>query len=104
MGKCQFIKYHIRSRLTFYLLFAFNGIILVLFAFLFEEAARLVFNQGRASTSYLQTALGMGFAKSARVMSQLEAAGIVGPQEGSKNRAVLVSTAAELDSILEKYR
>lgn len=70
----------------------------------FEEAARLVFNQGRASTSYLQTALGMGFAKSARVMSQLEAAGIVGPQEGSKNRAVLVSTAAELDSILEKYR
>lgn len=70
----------------------------------FEEAARLVFNQGRASTSCLQTSLGMGFAKSARVMSQLEAAGIVGPQEGSKNRAVLVSTAAELDSILEKYR
>ena len=70
----------------------------------FEEAARLVFNQGRASTSYLQTTLGMGFAKSARVMSQLEAAGIVGPQEGSKIREVLVTTAAELDSILEKYR
>ncbi|WP_303950500.1 sensor histidine kinase [Streptococcus vestibularis] len=39
MGKCQFIKYYIRSRLPFYLLVIFNGIILVLFAFLFEEAA-----------------------------------------------------------------
>ena len=43
MGKCQFIKYHIRSRLTFYLLFVFNGIILVLFAFLFEEAADILY-------------------------------------------------------------
>ena len=43
MGKCQFIKYHIRSRLTFYLLFAFNGIILILFAFLFEEAADIFY-------------------------------------------------------------
>ena len=43
MGKCQFIKYHIRSRLIFYLLFAFNGIILVLFAFLFEEAADVLY-------------------------------------------------------------
>ena len=55
----------------------------------FEEAAELVVLQGRASTSYLQTTLGMGFAKSARVMSQLEAAGIVGPQDGSKVREVL---------------
>ena len=43
MGKCQFIKYHIRSRLTFYLLFVFNGIILVLFAFLFEEVADILY-------------------------------------------------------------
>lgn len=70
----------------------------------FEEAARLVVNQGRASTSYLQTALGMGFAKSARVMSQLEAAGIVGPQDGSKMREVLVSSQAELDSIIQAYK
>ena len=70
----------------------------------FEEAARLVVGQGRASTSYLQTALGMGFAKSARVMSQLEAAGIVGPQDGSKVREVLVTSMAELEKILEKYR
>ncbi len=70
----------------------------------FEEAAKLVVLQGRASTSYLQTTLGMGFAKSARVMSQLEAAGIVGPQDGSKVREVLVTSQAELESILEKYR
>ena len=70
----------------------------------FEEAARLVVNQGRASTSYLQTALGMGFAKSARVMSQLEAAGIVGPQDGSKMREVLVTSQAELDLIIQAYK
>ena len=42
MDKRQFIKYQIRSRLPFYLLFIFNGIILVLFAFLFEEAADIL--------------------------------------------------------------
>ena len=43
MGKYQFIKYYIRSRLPFYLLVIFNGIILVLFAFLFEEAADVLY-------------------------------------------------------------
>ena len=43
MDKRQFIKYQIRSRLPFYLLFIFNGIILVLFAFLFEEAADVLY-------------------------------------------------------------
>lgn len=70
----------------------------------FEEAARVVVSSGRASTSYLQTTIGMGFARSARVMSQLEAAGIVGPQDvKSKNREVLVSTFDELDVILKSY-
>ena len=64
----------------------------------------MVVSSGRASTSYLQTTIGMGFARSARVMSQLEAAGIVGPQDGkSKNREVLVSTFEELDVILKSY-
>ena len=68
----------------------------------FEDAARMVVSTGRASTSYLQTTLGMGFARSARVMSQLEAACIVGPQDGkSKNREVLVSSLDELDEILK---
>ena len=69
----------------------------------FEEAARLVVSTGRASTSYLQTQMGMGFARSARVMSQLEAAGIVGPQNSSKNREVLVENFSELDDIISKY-
>ena len=69
----------------------------------FEEAARLVVSTGRASTSYLQTQMGMGFARSARVMSQLEAAGIVGPQNSSKNREVLVQTFDELDKIIQSY-
>ena len=43
MGKCQFIKYYIRSRLPFYLLVIFNVIILILFAFLFEEAADVLY-------------------------------------------------------------
>ena len=69
----------------------------------FEEAARFVVETQKASTSYLQTNLGMGFAKSARVMSQLEAAGIVGHQDGAKPREVLVKDFAELEPILKSY-
>jgi S-DNA-T family DNA segregation ATPase FtsK/SpoIIIE len=70
----------------------------------FADAARTVVSTGRASTSYLQTSMGMGFARSARVMSQLEAAGIVGPQDPkSKNREVLVTTYEELDQILKSF-
>ena len=70
----------------------------------FEDAARVVVSSGRASTSYLQTTMGMGFARSARVMSQLEAAGIVGPQDGkSKNREVLVNSLEELEVIIRSY-
>lgn len=70
----------------------------------FEEAARMVVSTQRASTSYLQTTMGMGFARSARVMTQLEAAGIVSAQDKSKNREVLVSTFEELDRILVAYK
>lgn len=70
----------------------------------FEEAARLVVSTGRGSTSDLQRRLGMGYAKAGRVMDQLEAAGIVGPQQGSKPREVLVTTMADLDKILERLK
>lgn len=70
----------------------------------FEEAAKHVVINQFASTSNLQTTLGMGYAKSARVMSQLEAAGIVGPQVGAaKKRDVLVGSLAELEPILKAY-
>ena len=70
----------------------------------FEEAARMVVTTQRGSTSDIQRRLGMGYARSGKVMDQLQAAGIVGPQEGSKPRQVLVSDLAELDSIIQAYK
>lgn len=70
---------------------------------MFEEAARMIVTSQRGSTSDLQRRLGMGYARAGRVMDQLEAAGIVGPQEGSKPRLVLVSTFNELEEILSAF-
>ncbi|MBR1871843.1 MAG: DNA translocase FtsK 4TM domain-containing protein [Bacteroidales bacterium] len=70
----------------------------------FEEAARQVVLTQRGSTSDLQRKLGMGYAKAGRVMDQLEAAGIVGPQDGSKPRQVLVADLAELEGIIEAFK
>lgn len=70
----------------------------------FEEAARMVVSSQRGSTSDIQRRLGMGYARSGKVMDQLQAAGIVGPQEGSKPRQVLVSDLDELDEIIQAYK
>ncbi len=70
----------------------------------FEEAARMVVTSQRGSTSDLQRRLGMGYAKAGRVMDQLEAAGVVGPQEGSKPRQVLISSLDELEKVLYAFR
>jgi S-DNA-T family DNA segregation ATPase FtsK/SpoIIIE len=70
---------------------------------MFEEAARLVVTNQKESTSDLQRRLGMGYARAGRVMDQLEAAGIVGPQDGAKPRKVLVADLMELEELLASF-
>ena len=70
----------------------------------FVEAAQLVVSTQKGSTSDLQRRLGMGYAKAGRVMDQLEKAGIVSPQEGSKPRTVLVPTLDDLQTILDNLK
>lgn len=56
----------------------------------YEEAKETVIQAGRASTSYLQRRLGIGYSRAARLIDTLEERGIIGPQNGSKPREVLV--------------
>lgn len=66
---------------------------------LFEDAARLVVHSGVASASMLQRKLGVGYARAGKLIDQLENAGIVGPSQGGKPRAVLVDPEG-LEAIL----
>lgn len=63
---------------------------------LFEEAVKLVCQFERASASLLQRRLSVGYARAARIIDQLEAAGVVGPAEGSKPREVLIKNSDEV--------
>ncbi|MHB0976014.1 MAG: FtsK/SpoIIIE family DNA translocase [Candidatus Aquicultorales bacterium] len=65
---------------------------------LFEEAMSIVVNSGQASVSMLQRRLRVGYSRAARLVDMLEARGIVGPHEGSKPRAVLM-TLEDLDEL-----
>ncbi|HCA79178.1 MAG TPA: cell division protein FtsK [Bacteroidetes bacterium] len=67
---------------------------------LFEEAAKIIVRHQQGSVSLLQRRLKVGYSRAARLIDELEAAGIVGPFDGSKAREVLVETDAELDVIL----
>jgi S-DNA-T family DNA segregation ATPase FtsK/SpoIIIE len=66
---------------------------------LFEEAARTIVSIGQGSTSLLQRRMKIGYARAGRLMDELERAGIVGPQDGSKAREVLIKPD-ELDELL----
>jgi DNA segregation ATPase FtsK/SpoIIIE-like protein len=69
----------------------------------FEEAARLIVSIGQGSTSLLQRRLKLGFARAGRLMDELHNAGIVGPQEGSKMREVMIKPD-ELEGVLNTLR
>lgn len=62
---------------------------------LFEQAVRMISQHDRASASLLQRRLQIGFNRAARLLEQLEEAGVVGPADGSKAREVLVRNADE---------
>mgnify|MGYP001547926644 CR=1 FL=1 len=63
---------------------------------LFEEAARLIVQNQVGSTSLLQRRMKLGYNRAGRLMDQLEAAGVVGPNQGSKAREVIIKTEQEL--------
>lgn len=71
---------------------------------MFEDAAKLIVQNQHGSTSMIQRRLKLGYNRAGRIMDQLEAMGIVGPNEGSKPREVLVYDEQELDRFLEKVR
>lgn len=67
---------------------------------LFEEAARLVVRHQQGSVSLLQRRLKVGYSRAARIVDELEMAGVVGPFDGSKARAVLLESEAELEAYI----
>ena len=62
---------------------------------LYEEAKRLIVDAQKASASYLQRRLRVGYARAARLLDMLEAQGVIGPGEGAKPREVLIKKSAE---------
>ena len=71
---------------------------------LFREAAEIIITAQQGSASLLQRKLKLGYNRAGRLIDQLEAAGIVGPFEGSKARQVLISDFTSLEQLLENER
>lgn len=67
---------------------------------LFEDAARLIVQNQIGSTSLLQRRMKLGYNRAGRLMDQLEAAGVVGPNQGSKARDVLIKSDIDLEQII----
>ncbi len=67
---------------------------------MFEDAARVIVQHQQGSVSLLQRRLKLGYSRAARIIDQLEEAGIVGPPDGSKAREVLVENEEQLETIL----
>jgi S-DNA-T family DNA segregation ATPase FtsK/SpoIIIE len=71
---------------------------------MFEDAARIVVINQQGSASLLQRKLKLGYNRAGRIIDQLEAAGIIGPFEGSKARQVLIQDEHSLEQILRGGR
>ena len=71
---------------------------------LFEDAARLIVRHQQGSTSLIQRKMKLGYNRAGRLIDQLEAAGIVGPFEGSKAREVLVKDELSLEQLLNQLK
>jgi len=69
---------------------------------LFREAAEVIVTAQQGSASLLQRKLKLGYNRAGRIIDQMEAAGVVGPFEGSKARQVLISDFAALDRLLNE--
>ncbi|MCU7514222.1 MAG: DUF87 domain-containing protein [Ignavibacteria bacterium] len=67
---------------------------------MFEDAARVIVRHQQGSVSLLQRRLKLGYSRAARIVDQLEEAGIVGGADGSKVRAVLIEDEEQLETIL----
>lgn len=71
---------------------------------LFEDAARVIVMHQQGSTSLIQRKLKLGYNRAGRLIDQLEAAGVVGPFEGSKAREVLIKDETSLEQLLNNLR
>jgi S-DNA-T family DNA segregation ATPase FtsK/SpoIIIE len=71
---------------------------------MFEEAARLIVIHQQGSTSLIQRKFSIGYNRAGRIIDQLEAAGIIGPSEGSKARQVMVGDEFQLENILARLK
>ena len=67
---------------------------------MFEDAAKVIVRHQQGSVSLLQRRLKLGYSRAARIVDQLEEAGIVGPNDGSKARTVIVENEEQLETIL----
>ncbi len=67
---------------------------------MFEDAARVIVRHQQGSVSLLQRRLKLGYSRAARIVDQLEEAGIVGPNDGSKARTVLIDNEEQLETII----